>query len=515
MQGYREPSMRTTVSARKLGDGWLEDVAVTVSWLAAYAAFLFAMVLPAVLVLIRETVKHRRQEMIQDLAAVFDTSAASGGKKLIPSFEFVKFRYFLDSQSRQPQDFRTRDWVLSIVPFFAIVGSVCWFCFWVIFWGRLPSVLNHLHETACAAGSTPPCVEVPIWAYGMSSAFLGSYLIEIRQLYRAINNFDLSPAIVVESTINIAGGVGVAVLIVSAVNLLDILGGAPDSSLHSAVIILCFAAGVLPQAAIRWLMTKSRLANFKRENPEIFKLFEATPIELIDGIDTETRDRLGNYHLSSTQNLAAANPLMLFVETPYGVYQIMDWVAQAQLCASTGPKAIAALWKLGVRTLFDLERAAFDDVCFNKPMLEAIGTALMIDVPPRAGAEAVHYDAAFVTANIGMRLNDPHVHRLRQIYMQVGDTIGREHFRFLVRDGSNSRAVISSNIRFTGPDTAQIWGGGFGIFSEGSRVKILGGQNDGKVCIVVSASPDALKLSGDELVAASCEPEIIVLRISP
>lgn len=498
---------------------------MTNTWPAVIAALLFAVVLPAAMILIRGTVKRRRQEVIRDLVAVFDTSAVSGQPRLLPSFEFVKFRYFLDSQTstRQPQDFGTRDWVLSLIPFFAIVGSLCWFCFAAIFSARLPATFDHLNVAECLKDAAVSCEKLPLWVYGMSSALLGSYLTEIRQIYRAINNFDLSPAMIIEGTISIVAGVGTAVLIVAVVYLVDYSNTADtknaSASWPSVAIILCFTAGVLPQAAIRWLMTKSRLSNFKRENPEIFKLFEATPIELIDGIDTETRDRLSDYHLSSTQNLAAANPLMLFVETPYGVYQIMDWVAQAQLCASAGPKAIGALWKLGVRTLFDLERAAFDNLCYNKLQLEIIGAALMTDVPVPATTagtgRASSYDAAFVTANIGLRLNDPHVHRLRQIYMQVGHTIGPEHFRFLVRSGSSSRYLMSSHVRFTGPDTVQVQDAGFGIFRVGNEIKIIGGQNNGQAGVVTAASPDTLTLSGVSLATVACEPDIIILRTSP
>jgi hypothetical protein len=455
------------------------------------------------------------------LVAVFDNSAVSGQPRLLPSFEFVKFRYFLDSQTsaRQPLDFGARDWILSLVPFCAIVGSICWFCFAALFSARLPAIFDHLNSPVCPKELGTPCETLPLWVYGMSSALLGSYLTEIRQIYRAINNFDLSPALIIESTIAIVAGVGVAVLIVAAVHLVGVSHSQDSASWRSVVVSLCFTAGILPQAATRWLMTKSRLSNFKRENPEIFKLFEATPIELIDGIDTETRERLSDYHLSSTQNLAAANPLMLFVETPYGVYQIMDWVAQAQLCASAGPKAIALLWKLGVRTLFDLERAAFDNLCFNKQQLEIIGAALMTDVPVPATAPNTgggpRYDAAFVTANIGLRLIDPHVHRLRQIYMQVGHTIGPEHFRFLVRGGSSSRYLMSSHIRFVGPDRLQVDDGGFGIFRVGNEIKILGGQNNGQVGVVTTASPDAITLSDVSLTTVACEPDIIIIRTSP
>ena len=92
----------------------------------------------------------------------------------------------------------------------------------------------------------------------------------------------------------------------------------------------------MPDVVLRNILQRDKLKNFKREEHEVFRAFKITPVEIIDGIDSEIRVRLDDHHIHSTQNLAAANPLMLFVETPYGVYQIMDWVAQAQLCCSVG-----------------------------------------------------------------------------------------------------------------------------------------------------------------------------------
>ena len=91
------------------------------------------------------------------------------------------------------------------------------------------------------------------------------------------------------------------------------------------------------------VMDRSKLAHFKRDNTEICRKITATPVDIIDGIDSDIRDRLADHHIRSTQNLATANPLMSFVETPYGVYQIMEWVAQAQLCCSVGPDKLIRL----------------------------------------------------------------------------------------------------------------------------------------------------------------------------
>lgn len=417
-------------------------------WIVILLSAALSIVLPVAIIYVRQTVKTQRRDVIGDLAKIFEPKPREAGREqIIPSFEFVKFKYSVPDGPAAPaapeeqpsplhrrpapdRDFSKTMFVVSSIPLMAVL-----FVLGVVAFGALITLVMGDQKTLSWVPSFPAPNKaggLDIWLAMLVVAYIGSYLYIVSELLRAVANFELSPMTLLMSAIHVLFGVATALILASV---------APEVLANNgpaALLLAAFAVGFVPELGVRTLLRATKLYMFKREDDSIYKTFSATPIEVIDGIDTGVRSRLSLHNIVSVQNLATANPIMLFVETPYGVYQIIDWVAQAQLCSALGPKAVIEFWKLGIRTIFDLERALIG-ASSTRELRHEVGKIVVLgrndEERERLGLGAASMPSpaadATVLALASIILDDLHIQRLRQIANRIAERLDLQNLHLV------------------------------------------------------------------------------------
>ncbi len=137
------------------------------------------------------------------------------------------------------------------------------------------------------------------------------------------------------------------------------INGSPKKTIPWYWFVLAVVFGLVPTSSTRYLLKKAQdVFRWNKTTDERFaEITRITPLDILDGIDFETRYRLEECGLRDVQNLACANPIMLAVESPFNINELIDWIGQAQLCHIVGVERYMLLREYNVRTIFDLERA--------------------------------------------------------------------------------------------------------------------------------------------------------------
>jgi hypothetical protein len=410
---------------------------------------LLSVVVPLSIFIGRNNVRSIRGGLVDDLEHLFSFAKEQGGTPLIvPAFELIKYKYD-----------RTRDsipWPSWIVPVFIFV-ILSFLGFVTAFDDTKELRIGELSNSFLDLGhSGPDQANKRAELIGiLSYAFLGGYLWTVQYMIRRVANFDLTPLSFLRGALHILYGGFITAAVWHATGILGFSLPAP----------LAFLVGMFPKLMLDKLIARFSFMQMRRVSEATKSICEEIPLDTVLGIDPFIKFRLAEFEIEDVQNLATTNPIQLFVETPYGLYESIDWVAQAQLILAVGTTKTKQLREINIRTIFDLEKALFSPF-FRRRLLkilvpdlseeelevvweiatsypesgetirfrEALAPAATGNLPwwsgnLQGGTSEVLLDCRdFLQAIVGLLRDDLHVMRLRQIWDVIRDRLAKRPY---------------------------------------------------------------------------------------
>ncbi|MBP2230710.1 hypothetical protein J2847_004015 [Azospirillum agricola] len=379
-------------------------------------------ILPLTIFIGRSNIKSVRQKIITDLEAVFRIDG-HGADTLIPSFEFAAYKYRAlphHMEGRQPSEWRA--YLLPVTVFIMVTFSGFVASSGLLVTRERLEQYQPLFSGMKLATVSDQASMIAMMDYQLQTmavltfTFLGAYIWSIDYLVRRISNYDLSPISFLRVTTHIL------LACVTSVTLhhgyMDLTQATPATSLTDRMpdLIVAFLVGFFPRLGLQTLLSRVPQLQIRRTDPRAQAFMREHPIDMVLGIGPAIRFRLAEFEIEDVQNLATANPILLFVETPYGIYETMDWVAQAQLMLALDLDQIEALRVINVRTIFDIER--FMQRPESRPRLVAA-----LNTPRTDGKTVILADRGItldtLESVVGAIGEDLHVQRLRQIWRNV------------------------------------------------------------------------------------------------
>lgn len=437
------------------------------------ASLFFSVLIPAAFLLARSQIRRDRIHAADVFRRIFDGSLSSS-----VYFEFFdrKYRPGIEAPNAAALDVRSGGkyrfprisaWLLSGASFPFIIFTTAGVFVLLTPAGELTKLLSG------ALGISPSGTDASVSkdyenALAIASlAFVSAYLYSLRLLFKSLIAYELFAIAFLRAFAHMLFAVMLAVMIwriapdtrplVNAVAEVQnsIVGGnkvtvrpAPEAApgapqtparpeeMPKLWLMLALVIGFLPGYSFSWLLQEARMALSRRYRLAA-KHAPMAPLTVIDGIDFAKAYRLGEANIAGVQNLAAANPIMLHIETSYCMFLIMDWIAQAQLCATAGPERFLLFKKINIRTIFDLERAVLDPAS-PVGLKQIAGAVLLASDGGKANLfrdlsvrplDMAHRDfdraltswvnAAVIEHLVLVIMDNLHIHRLRQLWKEI------------------------------------------------------------------------------------------------
>jgi len=182
-------------------------------------------------------------------------------------------------------------------------------------------------------------------------AFLGAYIWGVQYILRRYSLNDLVPNVYYNFSLRMILSALIAVILYNAYEAVvgnDEVNVITDNRFVIWPII-ALMIGMFPQRGLRWLTERLPFVS-----PETSDSVRDAPLEMIEGIESQDKQRLMEAGIDTCYDLAVVDFIPLFLNTPYGARQVIDWILQAKLCVycSSGMKDLRPL---GIRTILDLE----------------------------------------------------------------------------------------------------------------------------------------------------------------
>lgn len=386
------------------------------TYMTLIAAFLLGAIVPIGIFIGRSNIRASRYEIVSDLEKLFSFARQDGDPLILPSFELVKYKYQPAKEKSISDDSNSFKFYIFPVLIYMTISAMGFMMAFFSLKEIIPREDNAFLSIGKSFGATDYTYVIGLMSY----TFLGAYVWTIQYLVRRVGNFDLSPISFFKSSVHI--------ILASFVSATLIQSGI-FKELGAFAVAAALLVGFVPNLFINTLVTRFPWLRLKRVSPHSEALQEEIPLDTIIGIDPFMKFRLSEFEIEDVQNLASINPIQLFVETPYGLYQVIDWVAQAQLILAIGSRRTRLLRDLNMRTIFDLEKA-LDNPVFKQRLqnilapeqAEPVPILPVTPVPPgrtpqnEGSSELPLNRADYVEAMVDIIRDDLHVKRLRQIW---------------------------------------------------------------------------------------------------